>query len=412
MANPDVPLVDEPILAAWGADMRSRGVLIFPDEGTRDLAWPTPDPGQLCYVETIGRVQVYRGTAWANLVDVDGVNAGNLTLSGRVVASSLQGAEGAAAIIRDGTAGVEVARFSDDSSGSTSEVLFPSGVAGTNPRLRAGRGSRQYVGLLSGVSGNGGGGGVFVYSDEDPTYPGEVHLRNGSDQILRSTADGVVIGAAGLSVANGKLETRTSARVGPTGNKRARFSAAWDGSLLRTRLRLELESQSTSSDELFEVARWDLDSSGTTYFGIRNLPTAAGTNIVFTGTTTYYLARSASSTLAVKRDVSPWDPDRVSTVSVPAAKASTVPVVPFEPARLLEAGAWTYRYEPGEIIPEQADLPFVGFLLDELDGLGLDWAIHREPSTGEPVSPNETAIVAALVEIVRDLASRVEALGG
>lgn len=74
---PEIPDVVQgnPVESAWGNDIRDRTVQRYADAAARDSLTPLPVAGDLAYLDDTGSVQVYDGTAWVTLADVDDLDA-------------------------------------------------------------------------------------------------------------------------------------------------------------------------------------------------------------------------------------------------------------------------------------------------------------------------------------------------
>ncbi len=94
--QPDV-VSGEIIDSTWGNDIRDRTLQRVASETDRNSSYPSPNPGDLVFVENIGEVQVWNGSTWLTLVDLTGA-----AFTGPITAASFTTTNGEGIVASNG----------------------------------------------------------------------------------------------------------------------------------------------------------------------------------------------------------------------------------------------------------------------------------------------------------------------
>lgn len=185
------------ILTAAQQTAINTGVPVFATTTTRDAAFggsnKTLAQGQFCYLESTGKLQVYTGSAWANVAT--STNVATFTASGTWTVPT--GVTYAIAYIRAGGGGVGSAA---SGTGGTSSVAFAGGTQSATGGLGMNFSSLLTATSVAGTAGSGNGASVTGY------WAGGPYLNqsgNGPQSGALITAGGAVTPGASITVTVG-----------------------------------------------------------------------------------------------------------------------------------------------------------------------------------------------------------------
>ena len=199
------------VLTAAQVTQINTGIPVFATTTTRDAAFDgagekTLAQGQFCYLESTGKLQVYTGSAWANVGS--STNVATFTASGTWTVPA--GVTYAIANIRAGGGG---AAFSGAGTGGTSSVAFAGGTIsalGGKP-LNVGGGSAALKSSEAGQANSGNGG----YVSMDTSASAIAEVGNSAQVGSFIVAGGAVTPGASITVTIGAGGTAGS--VGAAG---------------------------------------------------------------------------------------------------------------------------------------------------------------------------------------------------
>ena len=186
------------VLTAAQVTQINTGVPVFATTVTRDAAFggageKTLAQGQFCYLESTGKMQVYTGSAWANVGT--STNVATFTASGTWTVPT--GVTYAVAYIRAGGGGVGTASAG---AGGTSSVAFAGGTISATGGVAINHGANVGVVTAAGQA-NSGNGALFI-NDISGATP-KTAIAGGVQNGALITAGGAVTAGASITITIG-----------------------------------------------------------------------------------------------------------------------------------------------------------------------------------------------------------------
>lgn len=349
----------ESVEAVWGNQMRDRSLQRYVDATERDVLNPTPEEGDLGYLQNVEEITFFDGVGWRTIVTQTDAGFPWLSKAG----DTMLGALG----------------FDTDAAGVGGSIIS---ATGNNLFLRDALGINRFqIGTT----------GTVLFNPDDET-------------VMQIDADATY--RVGNVVASGQdIPGVDIARMQYT---QASFNASittW-----YTRSASILASESIPH---FRLASADSDTDPDRRIAVKDefFGTSGGDNVhatlAGTGVNAWWNFHRIVSTIDIKEDIFPWNPALPMPATIPGPKqAGGAGATPFTPADLMDLTPVTYRLTPDHIVARDDVDPgeMLGYIKEDVLAKA-PWVLGE----GDQAIATD-AFRMGILELLRDLRDRVEVL--